>query len=278
MNSMNAHRRLILCAVLLLAAAALPAHCQERHRLYTATNPSDTGGIRGIITSPHKPIVEVLAMPPDEPRFVYEGKVTGDHQGFLFESLPMGIYDLLIVYADDFYEGVELHPQPSTLTKEDLQKIEDIILASQPYFTKRVIHRVAGTTGRGNVARCLVTFLRDKESSGTTSHREGLEYMVNQAGLGWRRTFKLVWLKDVGPGWQVVQTRDLYPVWTDPAHALPKHHFRDKLSRIRVTDSIKDIGHLDLATTPLKPVAGSPSKPALPADNAPPADSVPPLE
>jgi len=276
---MKTRHLLTLCAGLLLAGSALPTRGQERHRLYTATNPSDTGGIQGIITSPHKPILQILAMPPDEPRFVYLGKVTGDQQGFLFEALPMGIYDLMVIYADDFYEGLELHPQPNTLTKEDLQKIEDIVSASQPFFTRRVIHRIAGTTGRGNTARCLVTFLRDKASSGTTSHREGLEYMVDQSNLGWRRTFKLVWLKDVGPGWQIVQTRDLYPVWTDPTHALPKHHFRDKLSRIRVTDSIKDLGRLDIATAPLKLAGSSPLKAGvLPANNTPPADNVPQLK
>ena len=95
MSSMKTHRLLILCAGLLLAGVALPARCQERHRLYTATDPSDPGGIRGIIANPRKPILQILAMPPEEPRFVYQGKVTGD-QGFLFEALPMGIYDLLI--------------------------------------------------------------------------------------------------------------------------------------------------------------------------------------
>jgi len=278
---MQTNPAMLLGVGLLLAGLAWPARSQERHRLYTRTDPADKGGIRGTITNPHKPMLEILAMPPDEPRHVYEGQVTGgDHQSFLFESLPMGIYDLLVIYADDFYEGLELHPQPSTLTKNDLQKIEDIILASEPYFTRRVIHRVAGTTGRGNVARCLVTFLRDKASSGTTSHRQGLEYMVDQSKLGWRRTFKLVWLKDVGPGWQIVQTRDLYPVWTDPQHALPKHHFRDKLAHIRVTDSVKDIGQLDIATVPLKPAGNRRPAPvaAAPAAGTPPADLVPPVE
>ena len=34
-----------------------------------------------------------------------------------------------------------------------------------------------------------------------------------------RRTFKLVLLKDVGPGWQIARARDLYPVWVDPKRA-----------------------------------------------------------
>lgn len=230
------------------------AFSQERHRLYTETNPADQGGIKGTIATPRKPIFQILAMPPDEPRFVYQGKVTGnDKQGFLFESLPMALYDLFVIYEDEFHEGLELHPKKNTLTPDDLKKIESIITESQPYFTKKIIHRIEGTTGRGNVARCVVTFLRDKASSGTSSHREGFEYMVDQSKMGWRRTFKLVWLKDVGPGWQVVQTRDLYPVWTTPKNALPKHHYSETLSRIRVTDQIKDLGLINIDIAQDKP-------------------------
>jgi hypothetical protein len=61
-----------------------------------------------------------------------------------------------------------------------------------------------------------------------------------------RRTFKLVILKDVGPGWQIVRARDLYPVWTRPEFAKPAHHFSNTLSGIRVADSIKNLGELDL--------------------------------
>jgi len=226
----------------------------ERHRLYTTTSPDDKGGIKGTITSPRKPILQILAMPPDEPRFVYEGKVTGaDKQGFLFESLPMAVYDLFVIYEDEFYEGLELHPKKNTLTPEDVKKIETIITDSQPYFTKKIIHRLEGTTGRGNLARCVVTYLRDKASSGTSSHREGLEYMADQSKMGWRRTFKLVWLKDVGPGWQVVQTRDLYPVWTGPKNALPTHHYSDSISHIRITNQIKDLGTISINIATAKP-------------------------
>ena len=221
---------------------------QERHRLYTETNPADQGGIRGTIATPHKPILQILAMPPDEPRFVYQGKVTGnDQQGFLFESLPMALYDLFVIYADEFYEGLELHPKKNTLTADDVKKIDSIISESQPYFTKKIVQRIEGTTGRGNVARCVYTFLRDKESqNGPASSDNNHGPMTAEQKLSWRRTFKLIWLRDVGPGWQVVQTRDLYPVWTAPKNALPQHHYNEKLARIRVTDSIKDLGQVSI--------------------------------
>ena len=62
-----------------------------------------------------------------------------------------------------------------------------------------------------------------------------------------RRTSKLILLKDVGVGWQVERTRDLYPCWVEPKFFLPTHHHTKALSRIRVADSIKDLGEIDLA-------------------------------
>ena len=62
-----------------------------------------------------------------------------------------------------------------------------------------------------------------------------------------RRTFKLVLLKDVGPGWQIVRARDLYPVWMNPKGTLPTHNHNEVLQQLRVADQIKDIGTLQLS-------------------------------
>ncbi|NQU38364.1 MAG: hypothetical protein HQ523_00250 [Lentisphaerae bacterium] len=217
-----------LCALLLLACSA----AAERDRLYTATDPSASGGIQGTILTPSLPIMQVLAIPPDEPGLVYEGQLTGsDRRSFRFEGLPMRKYDLILIYEDRFYEGLRLQRGADTLTTEDRAKIDDIVQASEPFFTKKFIHRVEGTTGRGNLARCLCTFLRDRPSDG---------------GEGYRRTFKLIMLKDVGPGWQFVRARDLYPLYVDPTLAEPHHHYAEALGGIRVTRSIKDLGELRL--------------------------------
>jgi hypothetical protein len=225
--------------VLLMARMASgQADRKERHRLYTPTDPAASGGITGTIVQPAKPILQVLAMPPDEPQLVYEGQVTGaNRQGFLFEHLPMAKYDLVVVYETEFYEGLELTYEPDTLTDKDRQSIADIVNASDPFFNKKVIHRVAGTTGRGNFARCVVTQYRDRVTVST-------EY-EKLKGVG-RRTFKLIWLKDVGVGWQVVEKRDLYPVTVDLRLLTPTHHFTGVLSRIRVTDQVKNVGELKL--------------------------------
>ncbi|MEI6787769.1 MAG: hypothetical protein WCL49_04745 [bacterium] len=228
-----------LCLMVMAGFVSRADVAQERHRLYTPTDPEATGGITGMIAKPGKPILEILAMPPDHPELVYEGKVTGSNrQGFLFENLPMAKYDLFVIYEDEFYEGLELSFVPDTLTEKDRKSIDFIVKASDPFFNKKVIHRVEGTTGRGNFARCVVTQYRDGPGTVTADYQE-------MKGVS-RRTFKLIWLKDVGVGWQVVQKRDLYPVTAAMNRMTPTHHFAKVLSKIRVTDQVKDLGEISL--------------------------------
>jgi hypothetical protein len=237
--SMMKRRGMLVVVFLLLGWAALVSIAQERHRLYTETDSSSPAGLKGRIIKPAGPILQILAMPPDEPQLVYQGKITGaDRQGFLFEGLPMAKYNLFVIYDDSFYEGCELCSTTNTLTKEDIRKIEYILTESDPYFTKKYFHRTEGVTGRGHFARTIVTMIRKEASSGTGK--------APDASKPVRMTFKLVWLKDVGPGWQVVQKRDLYPQWISMNHAIPTPHYSDVLSKIRVAGSIKDMGDLDL--------------------------------
>ncbi len=201
--------------------------------LYTKPDPSSEGGIQGVVASPALPIEQVLAIPADEPRFVYQATITDpDRRSFYFKGLPMRKYDLIVIYADRFYEGLRLHRQADTLTPEDRTKIKAIVDASEPYFKAKHIHRLEGTTGRGNKARAICTFFREAPS--LDGHPE------------YRRTFKVVQLKDVGPGWQIVRARDLYPVSFQPGTPLPRHNFTASLSGIRVTRSVKDLGQLKL--------------------------------
>lgn len=213
-----------------------------RSRLYTAPDASSPGGIQGRIARPSKPIKQILAIPSDAPRFVYEGIVTrSDGRGFRFEGLPMRKYDLVVIYENAFFEGLQLHRGASTLTDSDVEKIEATVQKSEPYFPYKIRHRLQGTTGRGNTARGIYTYYLDRKS----------DLLFNEYQGGWtrddpRRTFKLVILKDVGPGWQIVRARDLYPAWVTMGTLRPKHHFRKQLSRIRVADSVKDLGDIDL--------------------------------
>lgn len=207
-----------------------------RHKLYTKPDPSSSGGISGTIVSPPGKIWQILAIPPDTPRFCYKGTVSGS-QGhtFHFSGLPMGKYNLLVVYEKAFYEGLRLHRDRNTLTTTDRRQIEATIRKSEPFFKKKIIHRLEGTTGRGNFSRCICTYLRNAESE-TYSGATG----------GFRRTFKIVILKQVGPGWQIVRSRDLFPLTVRPENGTPQHYYRKALSGIRVADYVKELGEIKL--------------------------------
>jgi len=155
----------------------------------------------------------------------------------------MAKYNLFVIYEDEFFEGLRLSLEPDTLTKEDREGITKIVMASDPFFNKKIIHRMEGTTGRGNFARCLTTQARDQSAPGQVVEGEGFGVTMDKS-LG-RRTYKLIWLKHVGVGWQVVQKRDLYPVTVPLGELYPKHNYSKKLSRIRVTNTMKDLGEID---------------------------------
>lgn len=239
------HIALILFALALTSGAAEPAPEDPlvgRSRLYTAPDPSNPGGIQGHILRPRQPIEQILAIPPDEPRLVYQGTIEGsDKQGFRFEGLPMRKYDLVIIYRNSFYEGLQLLRGESTLTDDDKAKIDTSIQKSEPYFPYKIIHRLEGETGRGNSARAICTYYLDRKSALLFNSHEG-GYSRDDP----RRTFKIVILKQVGPGWQIERSRDLFPIWATPGTLKPKHEYRKQLSRIRVADSVKDLGTIDL--------------------------------
>ena len=219
----------ILC--LLIAVTGLGADAPERSRLYTQPDPANPGGIKGHIVNPQLPIEQILAVPDVDPEQVYSGEITGPNRdAFLFKGLPIGKYDLVVIYDAAFYEGFQLNRDASTLTPDDCRQIEEMLQKSEAFFTKKFIHRLEGLTGQASGARCICTYFRDKASD----HPD------------FRRTYKLVILKQVGPGWQIVRARDLYPVWMKPQHALPSHHYSPSLNQIRVADQIKDLGGIDI--------------------------------
>jgi hypothetical protein len=233
---------LLGCALSLSGAEKAHDPLEGRSRLYSEPDPSSPGGIQGRILRPGKPIDQILATPPDEPRLVYKGTITGDdQQSFRFEGLPMRKYDLVVIYENALYEGIQLHRGRSTLSLDDQSKIRTQIENSEPYYPHKIIHRLEGQNGRGNYSRAICTFYQDRPSELLFNKHEG-GYIRDDP----RRAFKVVILKDVGAGWQIVRARDLYSKWVTPGTMNPPHNFRSKLSRIRVADSIKDLGDIDL--------------------------------
>ena len=240
-------RRLALRAAACAAAALsicalLPAQVSTGRYLYTEPDPSAGGGIRGGVAHPEKPLRAALAVSADDPRKVYLGTVTGkDRRAFVFKGLPVDRYDLVLVFENVFYEGLTLLRGKSDLTSGDREAIETAVRASEPFFNRKVIHRLAGRTGRlTGSARCVCTFVRT---------RSALGFLDGKRYPGHRRAFKTVSIENVGPGWQVARTRELYTVQADPGGGEdePAHVFDPALGGIRVTDNVKDLGAMRLA-------------------------------
>lgn len=209
-------------------------------RLYTNPDPSAGGGIRGRIGSPGKPLIGVLALPPSEPGRAYKAVLRPEKRGFELTGLPSAKYDLLVVFANQAFEGLTLVRRADTLTDEDKEGIEDIINRSEPYFNEKHVHRVEGTTGHmTGMARSICTFLRSKDSIG---HLDGIVRKEH------RRSLKLVLLEHVGPGWQVAKMREVFTVMVPPGTGRTIVQFRRQLQGIRVTDAVRDLGELELRT------------------------------
>ena len=232
----------VVLAACLLAGAASGQVSQSRY-LYTEPDASAQGGIRGHIAEPTGALVGIFALPPDDPRAVYKGVVSGpDKRSFTFSGLPVAKYDLVAVFEDAFFEGLTLKRGESTLTDGDKELINAIIEKTEPFFNRKVIHRLEGETGKmEGAARCVCTFVRTK---GALGFIDGKMYSDH------RRSFKLVLLEDVGPGWQVVKTREIFVRQIDPGsgHDVVRHAYRPAISGIRVVDSVKDLGEIDLSS------------------------------
>lgn len=205
---------------------ALPSVATAQAFLYTQPDPAAKGGIQGRIVEPRLPLLQVLATPRSHHERVYTAEIDGTQRdSFRFTGLPMDRYDLVVIYDDRFFEGVRLNRGDNTLQPTDVAQIEEIINRSEPFFSVKIIHRLEGQTGRGGTARAVCTFGRERL----------------------RRTYKLVLLRQVGPGWQVERTREWLAInLSEGGEIASEHNFVDELSGIRVTDHVRDLGTLRL--------------------------------
>jgi len=237
-------RRFVFLAIALFFGASTPQakEVAENTRLYTQPDPSATGGITGRITSPATPIELIVASSASEPENLFKGELDPANPGsFSFKGLPPGRYDLIVFYPGSFYEGATLSRDGDTLTPQDRESINATFQKSEPYFIEKVINRLEGQTGRGNEARLIGSYYRNKGSELMLTTHEGK--FSREDG---KRTVKLVILKEVGIGWQIVKTRNIYPFWAPiDAPPLVYHHAPD-LAKIRVASEVKDIGDLKL--------------------------------
>lgn len=222
----------------IVSAAYAPGQVATGVRLYTPADPDAGGGLRGTIATPRQPLAAVFALPPDEPGKVYKAAVDPAARSFELTGLPPSKYDLVVAFKNETYEGLRLHRGADTLSEEDRTGIRRIVELSEPFFNEKVIHRLRGSTGHmTGVARGFATFLRSKKSIG---HIDGIWRHEH------RRALKLVLLEHVGPGWQVAKTREIYTVMVPPGTGRIAARFRESLSGLRVIDTVKDLGELDI--------------------------------
>lgn len=257
---MKTRRALLTCFLLLFAHLGVaPAYDREKDfqeatknntsedgaapentYLYTKPDETATGGITGRITSPSDPIELIVATPAAEPEKAYKGELDPATPGaFTFKGLPAGRYDLIVFYKGSFYEGLSLSRDGNSLNELDLEKINTTLQKSEPFFPEKFINRLEGQTGRGNQARMVATYFRAKGSLLTFTTYKGQFSRDDH-----KCAIKLVILQDVGPGWQITQTRNYNAVWVKPGTPPPKHNFSPALSKIRVAEETKDIGNL----------------------------------
>ncbi len=228
---------LVALAVLVVATVLVPVAMgfkdsgNANERIFTKTVPSASGGIKGTIASPNEPIQRIVAMCYDNTKALYKGSFDSNGN-FSFHNLPAGVYDLVVIYPTSCYEGLQLmrRGERSTLTKTDMIKVNHTVEKAEKFWRVKTIFRLEGTTGTGNECRAFVRMMKDNERK------------------RWKFVYKLMIFKDVGPGWQVKKTREIYYHWVPQAQeaVYPKVSFSKDINRIRVSDYVKDIGKIYL--------------------------------
>jgi hypothetical protein len=201
--------------------------------LYTPPDPSATGGLR--LVSP-VPLEFAFAIPESNQEHVYKAALSADRKQVSWANIPVALYDLLLVTKDHFYEGISLNRDENSLAPEDLASIEEIFSRSVPFMNVKRTEVVKGTPGDNGRAAALVQWMR----IGGNLLNQNDDLMVGHS----IRSLRLAFLADVGPGWQVIATRELLrtDVFPDMIKGFLGVTYLDALNGIRVTDSVKDIG------------------------------------
>ena len=213
-------------------------------KLYTPTDPNDTGGIRARIALPKDKLIGAFAIPVGElkeknPR-VFKASLAADGHGFEFSNLPTAKYDLLLIFPQVFFEGISLSRAASTLTTNDWKSIGEIFNKSEPFFDVKRILRMEGSTGDAGWAECVFQEVRERP----VTLQDASFHTEIQI-----RTIKMGRFEDVGPAWQLLVTREIVrqEVAGKEHKGLLPHVFCPKeLSNLRVVNTVKDLGKLEL--------------------------------
>jgi hypothetical protein len=231
---------LVVAALAPLSPAGPLTGTDQSSRLYTASDPSARGGIEGIVARIGEPLMAVMAMPEFEDVRVFRGDVDSDGRHFRFRGLPVGKYDLILVFEHGVAEGVRLTRGPDTLTESDRQSIAAGIHKANAFFDAKRIHRCEGSAGREGRAACFLQEARTRPVTLQSAEvRDDIEI----------RSFKLAWLEDVGEvGWQLLKTREVLrqEIGGNQMKGLMPHRHMPELGGIRVVDEVKNLGNLNI--------------------------------
>ena len=223
--------------------AGTPGGEYKSSLLYTSPAPEATGGLHMVSSVP---LEFALAISESNPEHVYRAALGPDKEDVTFSNLPVSKYDLVLTTKDQFYEGVSLNRDESSLTPDDRKAIEEIFSRSIPFLNVKRTEAVKGTPGDGGRAMALVQWMR---VGGNLLNQNGDLLAGHQI-----RSLRLAFLADVGVGWQVTATRELLrtDVFPDMLKGFLPVLYLDALSGVRVTDSVKNIGTITLsAAVPL---------------------------
>lgn len=274
--------------LLVAAAAALPAGAgvkidpgnmspySKTHvsvNLYSKTDPSAGGGIRGTLVEAPSEVLGVLAMPQKFPNISalddLEGgssaknarsvntemtnqvylAMLGSGNAFSFSGLPPGKYDLFVLCENCFYEGLLLNrEEQNALKPEDVKSIKAKITESNPFFNVKNQHRVEGVSGTYGKARVIEQEVRTLPV--TLQNADVLKHIQI-------RSIKLCLMESVGTAklgahWEMKKTREITRQEVGPpdTKGVIPGFFCKALQGIRVSSSVKDLGSLTLKADP----------------------------
>ena len=251
-TTLRTTRASVLCAAgtVLLLLASFPSQAADTKpsgtgtvqssRLYTPPDPAAGGGVKGRIARGDQPARAVFAMAVDDYRLVYKGEMAGDGREFAFRGLPVGRYDLVVLFDDAFAEGLTLTRDENSLAAADLASIESAVRKGTPFFDTKAIHRCEGTGGEAGKARGVLQEVRTRP---VTLQSAAVRTDIQV------RSLKLVLAENVGsPGWSVSNTREIVRQEVGPREprGLLNHLYDARLGGIRVLGAVKDIGELSI--------------------------------
>lgn len=219
--------------LLLLCLVALPAWAQKQ-RIYTVPDAQATGQLEG--TLPVGELTHALAVDSERVK-VFRGSVISGSNRFVFEHLPVGKYDIVLVTKERrIYEGLRLGEPGTSLTSGLRANLEKRIGKADEFFNRSTIHRI-GIDGERALA--FVERVRDKGDI--------LKQSGESLGANLRR-LEIIELDQATDDWQMISSRHIYreeePIVKGAAFC--RSAFVPELSAVRVVDRAKELGNLTL--------------------------------